>query len=268
MLPRVAYESLHVVAVEVPATFDRTDRAFAFVEQGLRGLGPGALAVLPETCITGYVSPEGHFDLTRFAEPIDGPTATRFSGLASLHSVWLVCPLVERRDGRVFNTTLVLDPRGGLVARYAKRHPWYPEAWATPGNEPFTCFDVDGVTFALATCFDIHFLEECPDVWPRADALLFSSAWVDEDGGDARASLLRDVARDRSLVVVNANWGRGNPSIAGQGGSMIVDADGSIRTRARASREIARVSVHLSKRDDTLMASAFTCEQTQRQQDT
>ena len=71
----------------------------------------------------------------------------------------------------------------------ACRHPHQAitcPSWATPGAAPTPVFGWRGTQFALANCFDVHFLAaESAAALQAADVLLFASAWVDDEG-DAR----------------------------------------------------------------------------------
>jgi predicted amidohydrolase len=223
---------LRVAAFEVPARWATPAR----VMEDLRGLfarGPETdLVLLPEACITGYVSPEMHADLRPFAEALDGPTAQALAALAKEHRTHLVGPLVLQEDGDLFNAMVAFAPDGTRVATYRKRHPWYVEAWATAGTEPLATFEVRGVTLATAICFDVHFLEtESARELEAADALLFASAWVERD--DSRPAIFRGLAARFDVAVVNANWGHGVPHVWGQGGSRIVDRRGDLVAEAR-----------------------------------
>jgi len=112
------------------------------------------------------------------------------------------------------------------VAHYRKRHPWYPEEWATAGENAHPVFELDGVSIAIAICFDLHFLEaEAAASLEAADLLLFPSAWVHEEP-EFRPAALRDLARRHRIAVANANWAAGDVVVAGQGSSLIIDRTG------------------------------------------
>ncbi|HEY2365265.1 MAG TPA: carbon-nitrogen hydrolase family protein [Polyangiaceae bacterium] len=213
---------MKLTALEIPARFDRVADNLELTD-ALLARGPTDLALLPEASLTGYVSAQGDFDLTRFAEPRDGATARALAALAKKHHTHLVGPLVERLDNCVYNTMIGFDPTGAEFLHYRKRHPWYPETWATAGDAPHPKIRIRTLVISLAICFDVHFAE-----WPRADVLLFPSAWVEEE--DSRGAMLAKLG----MNVVNANWGAGEPRVTGQGDSMIVDASGKILARADA----------------------------------
>ena len=228
---------MKVTALEIPASFDRARENLELVD-ALLARAPTDLALLPEASLTGYVSPQGDFDLTRFAESRDGPTSRALAALAKKHATHLVGPLIERASDGVFNAMIGFDPTGAEFIHYRKRHPWYPEAWATPGGNPhpqirLASRQLRTLLISLAICFDLHFGE-----WPQADVLLFPSAWVEEE--DSRVAMLSKLG----MYVVNANWGVGEPRVPGQGDSMILDASGKILARAEPGMQ--RIDAEIS----------------------
>jgi len=229
---------MRVAALELPARFDRARENLELTDS-LLSRGPCDLALMPEASLTGYVSPQGDFDLTRFAESRDGPTSRALAALAKKHATHLVGPLIERASDGVFNAMIGFDPAGAEFIHYRKRHPWYPEAWATPGGNPhpqirLASRQLRTSVISLAICFDLHFAE-----WPQADVLLFPSAWVAKERDTRLAKLAK-----LGVNVVNANWGVGEPRVPGQGDSMILDASGKILARAEPGTQ--RIDAEIS----------------------
>lgn len=217
---------LRVSVLELPARWAEPAAALAQVDELLRE-GPTNLAIVPELAFTGYVSPEGDFDLAPFAEPIDGPTVAAVAAVAKRHHTSLVAPLVLREPGGPYNAAMLVGPEGRVNAVYRKRHPWFPEEWATPGREPPPLVKVGPIDVTFAICFDAQFLhEDGVDLLPRADLLVFTSAWVDEE--ESRVPLLQSFSRRFGCAVANANWAPGVVRVPGQGGSCILDAKGRV----------------------------------------
>jgi predicted amidohydrolase len=233
--------TLRLSLLELPATWageGGTARALALADELLSQGPPTDLVLLPEASLTGYLSPRGSFDLAPFAEPDDGPTARGIVALAKKHHVHLAAPLIERDGARVYNAFVIVAPDGARLAKYRKRHPWYPETWATPGDAPYPLVRIGPADVTLAICFDVHFLEDdAHDVLGKAELLLFPSAWVDDEPGDARGPLLEALARRHGLTIANANWGPGVVRVTGQGRSRVVYATGqSVEIEAGRSR--------------------------------
>lgn len=243
---------LRVTVLELPATWGDPQAALAAVDIELRRGPETDLVLLPEASLSGYVSATGTFDLAAFAEPIDGPTARAVAALARRHRVHLVAPLVldEGSSGR-FNAMVGFDRDGARTFAYRKRHPWFPETWATAGELPAPTVAIEGVRVTIAVCFDVHFVaEDAADALDAADLLLFPSAWVEEE--DSRATMLPALARRHRIAVANANWAPGLVRIAGQGGSSILDASGAVLASVtpRVMRADAVVSADLRRGAD------------------
>jgi 5-aminopentanamidase len=220
---------LFAAALEMPHVFGRPSEILTAVDHALSVRPPGIdLVLLSECALTGYVSPRGSYDLKRFAEPMDGQTMKGLSALAKKHSVALAGPLIEREGHAIYNTLVLFDPEGTQLGLWRKRHPWYPERWATPGNLNTPVIRWRGCAITACICFDIHFVgEDAPESLTEADLLLYPSAWVDSDATDARTPILGALATQFSLTILNANWGVGVPKVPGQGRSRGVLQDGS-----------------------------------------
>jgi predicted amidohydrolase len=232
---------LRVSVLELPARWAEPAEALREVDE-LLALGPTDLAIVPEMSFVGYVSPQGSFDPTRFAEPIDGPTVSAVRGLCERHGVHLVAPLVLREGDCMYNALVAVAPDGAVLGTYKKRHPWFPERWATPGKEPPPMLEIGELKVTTAICFDGHFLEyDAAELLSRADLLVFTSAWVDEE--ESRMPLLRGLARTFGMSVANANWGRGVVELPGQGGSCVLDGRGGVLALVPEGKRRADASV-------------------------
>lgn len=209
---------MRVTVLELPARFGAVDAQLKLVGEELERAPAGELVLLSEAALTGYLPAPASL-----AEPRGGPTEQKLAALGKQHRTVVVGPLIERDGERVYNAMTA----PGLF-HYRKRNPWYVETWAAAGEEPAPVVRVAGLRVTVCICFDIHFLEAVD-----ADVLLFPSAWVDDEG-DARATLLPEVARRFGVTVVNANWGVGSPRVRGQGGSRVVSRDGEVLGRCDA----------------------------------
>ena len=222
---------MRLTALQLPARFGAAQEQLAFAETLLESGPRTDLVLLPEASLTGYVSPEGDFDLTAFAEPIAGPTRAALAHLARRFDCLVMGPLIERSEQGLFNAVLGVTPDGSTLLHYRKHHPWFPETWATPGLSASEVVTWRDRKLMAAICFDVHFLaEDAASAMASADLLLFASAWVDDEG-DSRPGLLHPLATAHQLAVLNANWGPGLPLIPGQGGSLFIDSRGQLVDR-------------------------------------
>ena len=115
------------------------------------------LIVLPET-FASLGNPGAEFFAT--AEPVPGPTTDAMAALARKHNTYIVCPLLEIRDGRRYNSAVLIDRRGEIVGRYHKMFPTISEieGGVTPGVEA-PAWDTDFGRVGCAICFDLNWRE-------------------------------------------------------------------------------------------------------------
>jgi len=112
-----------------------------------------------------------------FAEARDGKHVLAFAGLAKSHSCYIGLPILENRNGKLFNTLLLLNRRGKIVWHYDKCFLTTAEIelGISPG-EQFEPFETDFTRIGAAICFDLNFTE-LAELWHRrkVQLMLFSS---------------------------------------------------------------------------------------------
>lgn len=230
---------MRITLLQLPSRWAAWDVQMSTVTGLLRGGDETDLIVLPEASLTGYVSPDGDFDLRPFAAAREG----LFEGLRAVARdarAHVLGPFIDEQHGMYFNAVTVLAPDGSEIARYRKRHPWYPERWASPGSDPYPVFSIADRRVTVAICFDIHFLaNDGRDALRDADVLAFPSAWVEEE--DQRATLLSSLAREHDILIANANWAPGDVRVPGQGQSMFVSPQGVERTTKEGAARLDRI---------------------------
>jgi len=119
------------------------------------------LICLPEAFTTVGVRKS----IDEVAEEIDGPTVKLFSRKAVEGNCYIICPIITRHDGRVWNSAVIIGRSGEVVGVYDKVHPVTSahdytvfEGGVTPGME-YPTFDLDFARIGVQICFDICFPE-------------------------------------------------------------------------------------------------------------
>jgi predicted amidohydrolase len=117
------------------------------------------LLVLPELFNTGYLF-ENEEELKRSAEIIpDGPTFLRLAALAAEEKVNLVFGMAEREGEVVYNSSVLVTPKGDFWV-YRKLHLFDREKlWFTPGNKELEVIDIGKARVGMMICFDWIFPE-------------------------------------------------------------------------------------------------------------
>jgi len=200
------------------------------------------VAVFPEYS-SYFVDP---FDdsVARNAEPLDGPFVTGLTRLAAERDMVVVAGLVERAsdDRRVRNTVVAVDG-SGIVARYRKLHLYdafgqRESDWIEAGElgSPET-FELDGMRFALMTCYDLRFPEVGRTlVDAGADVFLVPAEWV---RGPLKEHHWRTLIHARAIENTVFVAAADHPPPLGVGNSMIVDPQGVEIAAIGAATDVA-----------------------------
>ncbi|MFD7072651.1 carbon-nitrogen hydrolase family protein [Nocardioides sp. NPDC059952] len=137
-----------------PAT--NLDTALALVAEAAH-LGAD-LVVLPELWASGYDASRLGEIVAAAAEPVPGPRSDRLAEAARTHGIWLFAGSVpELAEEATYNTTVVYDPTGEIVARHRKAHLYRAtaeDAVFAAGSEA-TVIDTEPFgRIGMAICFD------------------------------------------------------------------------------------------------------------------
>jgi len=74
------------------------------------------------------------------------------------YGIYIVCPIIEKEGGLIYNSAILIGRDGAVIGRYYKIYPTIGEmeAGITPGIEPKT-FKIDLGTIGILICFDLNF---------------------------------------------------------------------------------------------------------------
>jgi predicted amidohydrolase len=117
------------------------------------------LIVLPELAFTGYYFKDRHETESLAEDPQDSATVDRLIAICKERDFYLVTGFAEKREGKVFNSALLLGP-DGIVHVYRKLHLFNQEKhWFDPGDTPLQVQEVRGAKIGIMVCFDWIFPE-------------------------------------------------------------------------------------------------------------
>jgi predicted amidohydrolase len=211
--------------------------------------GRSDLVVLPELWASGGFLFDRWEDE---AQPLDGPYVAALSSAARASGAWLHGgSFVERaEDGRLFNTSVLLDETGEVRATYRKLHLFGfrdgESALLSAGDEVVTCVTPFG-TLGLTTCFDLRFPELYRELVDRGVTMaVVPAAWPERRIAHWQV-LARARAIEDQLVVVAVNTVGQQGRVQLGGASSVIDAWGEALAEASPDRsEVLRVEVDLA----------------------
>jgi len=237
-MTRVALVQLDVSDSEPVAA--RIDRAAALVE----GLSDVDIVVLPELWHVGAFNLDG---AREHAEPLDGPLVSRMRAAARTAGTWLhMGSFAELVGEHRFNTSVLIDDTGDVVATYRKVHlfGWEDgEPSVMTAGESLVVLPTPLGATGLATCYDLRF----PELYRRlvdsgAETFLMASGWP-TPRIDHWSTLARARAIENQAWVVACNTAGTHNGVLMGGRSVVVDPRGTVVAEAGDDEEILYAEV-------------------------
>lgn len=151
---------------------DRLERVKDIITQNERS----DLYLLPELWNVGFFAFENYADA---AETLDGETISLLSDIARGQGAYIFTgSIVEKRNGRLYNTAVLLDRNGKIAGKYSKRHLFGGEKdYMTAGDEYAVC-DTEFGKVGFSICYDLRFPEQYRAIVDMgAEIFLNCSAW-------------------------------------------------------------------------------------------
>ena len=185
-------------------------------------------------------------------EDVPGPVTERLGALARELGIFFQAGSVPERiagERRCYNTALLFDPTGTLVARYRKIHlfdveiPGQVSARESearmPGDETVVASTELG-RIGLSVCYDLRF----PELYRRlagagAEIICLPSAFTFPTGAAHWEPLVRARAiENQAYVIAPDQYGTSPNGYRDYGNSMIVDPWGAVLARAGDGEEV------------------------------
>ena len=251
---------MRAAVVQLNST-DDYDRNLAVAEQLTRDAAAdgAALVVLPEKW-TVIGPPEA---LRAHAQPLDGPALRAAAGWARELGVHLLAGSVPERvegEGKLFNTSVLIEPGGRLAAVYRKIHMFdvdvddisYRESDAEQPGSEIVVGEAAGIPLGLTACYDLRFPELFRILALRGARLItVPSAFTERTGRDHWEVLLRARAIENQVfVLAAAQIGEAPPHYRSFGRSLIVDPWGVVLAQAPDTECFVATDLDLEVQDE------------------
>lgn len=204
------------------------------------------LVVLPEAFARDFGEPGS--DLAPYAEPLDGPFASRLDELAEKHDTAVLAGMFEAstETDHPYNTLVLAQP--GRRTAYRKIHLYdsfgYRESdtLAAGPTHPVTA-TVGAARLGLMTCYDLRFPELARALSEEGiDVLVVPAAWV---AGTHKVAQWQTLLRARAIENVCWVVAAAQPGPRYSGHSMVVSPMGEVVAEAGDGEEILSVTLDL-----------------------
>jgi len=188
--------------------------------ENMQGTGPYGLHV-------DVIDPEtGEILFISLATPVPGPLTDRVAAIAKRHNMYVIAPICERVQDKVYNTSVIFDREGNIIGKYRKTVFPVMESWLfSPGDE-FPVFKTDFGIIAIATCWEIAFPEISEIYALKGADIIFNPTMSRENRGSGLATAPRYLTRAMDNYVYIA------PVILGSDGCGIIDFNGEVVAEA------------------------------------
>jgi len=197
------------------------------------------VAAFPECAVSGYF---GSYILSLSAEQIFA-AGREIAAACREHKIAAVVGTPELRDGKMFNTALIINAEGEIIARYDKAQPvgWDREWNCLPGTGPSPVFTVGPARASVIVCHDNRFPELARLPVLAGSRVIFyisSEAFISKESkmGPYRAQA-QAIAVENRVYLVHANPPADGISAGSHGQSRLIDSDGNIIKEAGIFQE-------------------------------
>ena len=220
---------MKVAAIQCHAELGDIERNYASIAEKIEEAAThGAdIVVLPEMWNTGFY-PDHVADL---ADEEGMRTKPMLVQAAKTHHIDIVGGSVAcRRDGKLYNTTYIVNRAGEIVSAYDKVHLFtmgHEDQVFTAGNHG-NIFSLENITMASMICYDVRFCEWARAAALRGAVLLFvPAAWPMERLRHWQIlNTARAIENQCFVIAVNACGQTGTYDFAGH--SLIINPVGDI----------------------------------------
>jgi predicted amidohydrolase len=162
------------------------------------------------------------------AETIPGPSTNRFAALAKELGIWIVFGMDENRDGKLFNTAILMNPQGAVVGTFSKVHlqNWMLASGVNHGDS-FPVWDIEiggvKVRVGIEICYDIQHPESTRELALGGAEIVFNPYCTDDFSRPLLVHLYQTRALENRLFIVRVNYGAPRNT----GTSSILDYEGA-----------------------------------------
>jgi predicted amidohydrolase len=157
------------------------------------------------------------------AVPVPGALTDLVASIAKKYKMYIIAPIYEANDGRVYNTAVIFDRQGNIIGRHRKTVLPIMETWLVSVGDEYEVFQTDFATIAVATCWEISYPEISTIYALKGADIIFNPTMApDNKPGKSldTAPMFITRARDNGVYIA--------PVVLGSSGNGILDFNGNV----------------------------------------
>ncbi|MBF9059449.1 carbon-nitrogen hydrolase family protein [Rhodobacterales bacterium HKCCSP123] len=184
--------------------------------------------------------------LHQYAQPFPNEALEQFQEDARRYRIWLIPGSMFEKtpDGRIYNTSVVINPQGEIVTKYRKMFPFRPYEQGVDAGTEFCIFDVPEVgRFGLSICYDIWFPETTRQLTSQGVEVLLNPVLTGTTDRDAELSIARATAAQFQCYVFAVN----GLAAGGVGRSIVVDPSATVLHQSAGQEDMFPIEVDLDQ---------------------
>jgi omega-amidase len=196
------------------------------------------LIVFPEMSDTGYSMPV----IQKHASHWNIGFVANVQEIANQLSLAIVCGVSERDGSSIYNSQVVVDQKGNIVAKYRKTHLYavapVQEQTCFAAGDRFASFALGDLRFGLSICYDLRFPEMYRKlaIEQNVGSFVLSSAWPFPRDEHFRVLAQARAIENQSYVIVSNRVGK-DDGLWFCGYSAMIDPRGVVIAAASSDRE-------------------------------
>ncbi|GAA2566573.1 MULTISPECIES: carbon-nitrogen hydrolase family protein [Streptomyces] len=222
------------------------------------------LVVLPEAFATALNLPRSH----EVAEPVPGPVTDWLAARAARYGVWLAAGVLERADGRVHSSAVLLDDTGRIRDVYRRTVVYDLEAHFLTGEVGARAVDTPFGRVGLLVGYDVQFPEVLRTLFADgAEIIVCPSILLRPFAEPVRQMVLARAAENCAYVLFAAATGEN--TLAGltyMGRTAVVRSPMAIGAYSRDFRKQAPVLAE-ADREECVVAAELDLHELRRMRD-
>lgn len=251
---------MKIIAAQINPLVGAIEKNAETIISVLNKLHDADLIVFPELCLTGY--PPEDLLLRPHLYTRCEAAVEKLQQATQANTTAIIIGLPTREGEHRFNSALCIY-QGEIIARYHKHElPNYTvfdeKRYFTVGNEPCV-FKLNDIQIGLTICEDIWTSGPCRAAKQAGAEFIISlnASPFDRDKLNKRLTTIRQRCEDIGLPLLYVNCVGGQDELVFDGGSLAINADGSIAMQAPLAK-VAHTTLHASQHPVVLTSEDIT----------